>query len=101
MSTILKYDVVDAGSVDHLVRDVQERISQGWQPLGGPFYLSGSFFQAMVWTDEAEEHAAQIARAAENQQRELELIEELTEVDDPIRPFSDRFEYTPPSGIRG
>lgn len=101
MSTILKYDVVDADSVDRLVRDVQERISQGWQPLGAPFYLNGSLLQAMVWTDEAEEHAAQIARAAENQQRELELIEELTEVDDPIRPFSDRFDYTPPGGIQG
>jgi len=101
MSTILKYDVVDANSVDRLVHDVQERISQGWQPLGAPFYLSGSFLQAVVWTDEAEEHAAQVARAAEDQQQELELIEELTEVDDPIHPFGDRFEYTPPSGFRG
>lgn len=101
MSTILKYDVVDAHSVDHLVRDVQERISQGWQPLGAPFYLNGSFLQAVVWTDEAEEHAAQVARAVEDAQRELELIDELTEVDDPIRPFSDRFEYTPPEGLTG
>jgi hypothetical protein len=95
MSTILKYDVVDADSVDRLVRDVQERISQGWQPLGAPFYLGGSFLQAIVWTDESE------SLAAEDEQQDLELIEELTEVDDPIRPFSDRFDYTPPGGIHG
>ena len=101
MSTILKYDVVDADGVGGLVREVQQRICQGWQPLGGPFYLSGSFLQAMVWTDEAEDHAARTAQTAEDQKQELDLIDELTEVDDPIRPFSDRFEYTPPHGIRG
>ena len=95
MSTILKYNVVDADSVDRLVRDVQKRISQGWQPLGAPFYLGGSFLQAIVWTDESE------SLAAEDEQQDLELIEELTEVDDPIRPFSDRFDYTPPGGIHG
>jgi hypothetical protein len=101
MGTILKYDVVDGDSVDHLVCVVQDRISQGWQPLGGPFYLSGSFFQAVVWTDEAEEHAVRVARSAEYERQELELIDELTEVDDPVRPFTDRFEYTPPEGLRG
>ena len=95
MSTILKYNVVDADSVDRLVRDVQKRISQGWQPLGAPFYLGRSFLQAIVWTDESE------SLAAEDEQQDLELIDELTEVDDPIRPFSDRFDYTPPGGIHG
>ena len=101
MSTILKYDVVDAESVDLLVGTVQQRISQGWQPLGAPFYLGGSFLQAVVWTDESEERAAAAVDAAEDEQHELELIDELTEVDDPIRPFSDRFDYTPPGGIHG
>lgn len=101
MGTVLKYDVVDADSVDHLVSSVQQRISQGWQPLGAPFYLNGSFLQAVVWTDEAEEHAARVARSVEDEQQELELINELTEVDDPVRPFSDRFDYTPPDGMRG
>ncbi len=101
MSTILRYDVVDADSVDRLVRDVQERISQGWQPLGAPFYLGGSFLQAVVWTDDSEERATEAIGAAEDERKDLELIDELTEVDDPIRPFSDRFEYTPPGGIHG
>ena len=101
MSTVLKYDVVDADSVDSLVRDVQERISQGWQPLGAPFYLGGSFLQAVVWTDESEERAAAMADPVGDEQQELELIDELTEVDDPIRPFSDRFDFTPPEGLRG
>ena len=101
MSTILKYDVVDAESVDLLVGTVQQRISQGWQPLGAPFYFGGSFLQAVVWTDESEVRAAAAVDAAADEQHELELIDELTEVDDPIRPFSDRFDYTPPGGIHG
>jgi hypothetical protein len=101
MSTILNYDVVDADSVDRLVRDVQGKITQGWQPLGAPFYLGGSFLQAIVWTDESERLAAGEVDAAEDEQQDLELIDELTEVDDPIRPFSDRFDYTPPEGLRG
>jgi hypothetical protein len=101
MSTVLKYDVVDAESVDRLVRDVQERISQGWQPLGAPFYLGGSFLQAVVWTDDSEERMVGTTDPAEDAQQDLDLIEELTEVDDPIRPFSDRFDYTPPGGLLG
>ena len=101
MSTILKYDVVVAENVDRLVSDVQERISHGWQPLGAPFYLGGSFLQAVVWTEEAEELVAGSADSASEEEQERDLIEELTEVDDPIRPFSDRFDYTPPGGVFG
>jgi len=83
MSRVLKYEVVDAESLDHLVESVQQRIGLGWQPLGGPFYLNGSHHQAVVWTKESEEQA-RTPHEVRYGQAEIELIDELTEDDEPI-----------------
>jgi hypothetical protein len=83
MSKVLKYAVVDADSLDHLVDAVQQRINLGWQPLGGPFYLNGDHHQAVVWTQEAEERA-RTPHEVKYGQNEIELIDELTEDDQPI-----------------
>jgi hypothetical protein len=83
MNRVLKYDVVEADSIDRLVAEVQDRIGDGWQPLSGPFYLNGRHYQAVVWTDESENGTAASDRSA-YYQSEIELIDELTEDDQPI-----------------
>jgi len=84
MDKVLRYDVVEAASIDRLVAEVQLRISAGWQPLSGPFYLNGSHFQAMVWTEGSEKASAVPADRFRYRQSEIELIEELTEDDQPL-----------------
>ncbi len=84
MDKVLRYDVVEATSIDRLVAEVQLRITTGWQPLSGPFYLNGSHFQAMVWTEESEKAPAVPADRFHYRQSEIELIDELTEDDQPI-----------------
>ena len=84
MDKVLRYDVVEASSIDHLVAEVQLRISSGWQPLSGPFYLSGSHFQAMVWTEESAQRSATPVEKLPYRQGEIELIDELTEDDQPL-----------------
>jgi len=76
--------MVDATSLDLLVDEVQARISEGWQPLGGPFYLNGDHHQAVVWTDEAETRSRGVRGDQGHYGSEIELIEELTEDDQPI-----------------
>jgi hypothetical protein len=84
MDKVLRYDVVEASSIDRLVATVQLRIGSGWQPLSGPFYLSGSHFQAMVWTEASEQRATTAAETTHYRQGEIELIDELTEDDQPL-----------------
>ena len=83
MSRVLKYSVVDADTLDGLVASVQQRIDLGWQPLGAPFSLNGSHHQAVVWTQEAEERA-RTPHEVRYRQNESDLIDELTEDDQPI-----------------
>jgi len=82
MNRVLRYDVVEALSIDRLVEAVQERITGGWQPLSGPFYLNGSHFQALGWTEESQDppHSSE----DDFYQSDIELIDELTEDDQPI-----------------
>jgi hypothetical protein len=84
MDKVLRYDVVEASSIERLVAGVQLRIGSGWQPLSGPFYLSGSHFQAMVWTEESEAGSPTTAERPRYGQGEIELIDELTEDDQPL-----------------
>lgn len=84
MDKVLRYEVVEASSIDRLVAEVQLRISSGWQPLSGPFYLSGSHFQAMVWTEESEQRSNTPVGKLRYRQGEIELIDELTEDDQPL-----------------
>lgn len=84
MDKVLRYDVVEASSIDRLVAEVQHRITAGWQPLSGPFYLSGSHFQAVVWTELSEQRAAAPVEQLRYRQGEIELIDELTEDDQPL-----------------
>ena len=76
--------MADATSLDLLVDEVQGRISEGWQPLGGPFYLNGDHHQAVVWTEEAETRLRAVQGDPTQYESEIELIEELTEDDQPI-----------------
>jgi hypothetical protein len=84
MDKVLRYDVVEASSIDRLVAEVQLRISSGWQPLSGPFYLKGSHFQAMVWTEGSEAGSRTPMERPRYGQGEIELIDELTEDDQPL-----------------
>jgi len=84
MDKVLRYDVVEAASIDRLVAEVQLRITSGWQPLSGPFYLNGSHFQAMVWTEGSEKASAVPTARFHYRQSEIELIDELTEDDQPL-----------------
>jgi hypothetical protein len=84
MDKKLKYEVVDSETVDSLVETVQQRIADGWQPLGGPFFLNGSFYQAIVLPDDSGSRIEQISYRSRPRQSEIELIEELTEDDEPI-----------------
>jgi hypothetical protein len=84
MDRVLRYDVVEASSIDRLVAEVQVRLSSGWQPLSGPFYLNGSCYQAMVWTEKPNAGSAAPAERFHYGQSEIELIDELTEDDQPI-----------------
>ncbi len=76
--------MVDAKSLDFLVDEVQGRISEGWQPLGGPFYLNGDHHQAVVWIEAAETRLRASQGDQTQYESEIELIEELTEDDQPI-----------------
>ena len=84
MDKVLRYDVVEAASIDRLVAEVQLRITTGWQPLSGPFYLNGNHFQAMVWTEGSEKASVVPADRFRYRQSEIELIDELTEDDQPL-----------------
>jgi len=84
MDKVLRYDVVEASSIDGLVAEVQLRITSGWQPLSGPFYLKGNHFQAMVWTERSERAASAAPERYQFHQSEIELIDELTEDDQPL-----------------
>jgi hypothetical protein len=84
MNRVLKYEVIEASSLDRLVDEVQQRIDGGWQPLSGPFYLNGSHFQAVVWTEESADAARLPTDERAFYQSEIELIDELTEDDQPI-----------------
>ena len=84
MSRIVRYEIVEAKTLDLLVDEVQGRISLGWQPLGGPFYLNGDHHQAVVWTDESERRLRAVDGDGTPYESEIELIEELTEDDEPI-----------------
>jgi hypothetical protein len=50
------YRVVEARDLDELVREVRDRIDDGWEPLGGvaimptggPFLTGGYFYQALA-----------------------------------------------------
>ena len=77
MSRVLRYDIVQAESIDDLVELVQYRVSDGWQPLSGPFYWSGQHYQAVVWTQEAEERSRTPHEVPVYRQSEIDLIEEL------------------------
>jgi hypothetical protein len=84
MDRVLRYDVVEASSIDSLVAAVQLRIGSGWQPLSGPFYLNGSHFQAMVLTERSEATSIPTTEGFRYRQSEIELIDELTEDDQPL-----------------
>ena len=84
MDKVLRYDVVEASSIDGLVAEVQHRIADGWQPLSGPFYLNGGHFQAVVWTVESGQRSAAPVEPFHYRQSEIELIDELTEDDQPM-----------------
>ena len=84
MSRILKYNIVQSESIDDLVVSVQNRIADGWQPLSGPFYWNGRHYQAVVWTQEADERSRTPHEVPIYGQSEIELIEELTADDQPI-----------------
>jgi hypothetical protein len=84
MSEILRYRVVEATSVEQLAKQVQGELSNGWQPLGGPFLFAGSVCQAMGWPESAERVEAPIESTREETASDLELIQELTEDDEPM-----------------
>jgi hypothetical protein len=92
MSRIVRYEVVEAKTLDLLVDEVQGRISLGWQPLGGPFYLNGDHHQAVVWTDESERRLRAVDGDDTPYESEIELIEELTEDDQPISRWEGRMD---------
>ena len=86
-STVQKYDIVESDSRENLIEQVQSKISDGWQPLGAPFYLNGSMHQAIVWTEASEERVP--STSFRHTQMDIELIEELTEDDEPPPRLSD------------
>jgi hypothetical protein len=98
VSTVLKYDIIGSDNTELLVRHVQSKISEGWQPLGAPFYLNGSMFQAMVWTEASEERALGVP--SRGTQMDIELIEELTEDDESIPRLSDHLEQVQSGGLQ-
>jgi hypothetical protein len=90
METILRYRVVEALNVDDLTRQVQQRLSDGWQPLGGPFYFNGSICQALGSTESDEQRLSPVSGdGPHGAVSDLELIRELTEDDDPITSVED------------
>lgn len=48
LSITLEYELVMESHQIPFVQKVNEWISQGWQPLGGPFVYEGDLCQAMV-----------------------------------------------------
>lgn len=48
LSIMLEYGLVGSDDKDALVEIINEWISEGWQPLGGPFVYEGDLCQAMV-----------------------------------------------------
>ncbi|GAG46876.1 unnamed protein product [marine sediment metagenome] len=99
MSTSQKYDIVGSSSIELLVEHVQSKISEGWQPLGAPFYLNGSMYQAMVWTESPAERLP--SDSFKPAQMDIELIEELTEDDEPLPRLSERFGQAQSGGLHG
>jgi hypothetical protein len=89
METILRYRVVEALDVDDLARQVQQQLSDGWQPLGGPFYFNGSICQALGSTDSEQGSLSAVADDRRGTVSDLELIRELTEDDDPLLSVKD------------
>lgn len=51
----MKYDVIENASIDYLIKAVNERIEEGWQPIGGISILEcdGDYWhaQAIIKTD--------------------------------------------------
>ena len=45
---ILEYDVIEADDREHLQREVQEALADGWQPWGGVAMNNGGYAQAIV-----------------------------------------------------
>lgn len=45
---ITHYTIVAKNDKDELVMNVNNLIQDGWEPLGGPLYDGGHYFQAMV-----------------------------------------------------
>ncbi len=86
--------MVDAKSLDLLVDEVQGRISEGWQPLGGPFYLNGDHHQAIVWTEDSDSRLRAVKGDSTQYESEIELIEELTADDEPISRWEARVDDT-------
>jgi hypothetical protein len=48
MSRNVEYDLVEAADRAALVRTVNDRISEGWEPLAGPCAADGRLLQAVV-----------------------------------------------------
>jgi hypothetical protein len=92
MSTIQRYDVVDAPDVDQLVEGVQSRITQGWQPIGGPFTIGETLYQALVFAESSED--VEPTAGVDPEQADLKLIEELTEDDDAFPDWGDHLRQT-------
>ena len=101
MSDILRYRVVEAASVEQLANQVQIELSDGWQPLGGPFLFAGSVCQAMGWPDSAERVEAPIESTREETVSDLELIQELTEDDEPMPTLREAYKVGGPGGALG
>lgn len=99
MSSVLKYDIVESDSIESLIAHVQCKISEGWQPLGAPFYLNGAMYQAIVWTEVSEELVPRTS--SRHTQMDIELIEELTEDDDPPPRLSEHLEQAHSGSLRG
>ena len=84
MSRVLKYNIVHSETIDDLVEAGQNRIVEGGQPLSGPYFWNGKHYQAVVWTQEAEERSRTPHEIRVYRQSEIELIDELTADDQPI-----------------
>lgn len=49
----MKYDIISADTPDHMVRKVNDAVSLGWKPSGGPIYSANErcWLQAMTKQD--------------------------------------------------
>lgn len=48
LTIALEYDLVSSTNRVTFVAKVNEQITEGWQPLGGPFVYKDEVYQAMV-----------------------------------------------------